>query len=368
MTNAYPLVKFFMGANTPNGFLDFSGDLYSAEDGWRAFLIKGGAGTGKSSLMRRLGERMAALGESVEYIYCSSDPHSLDGLVFRDSRQCIVDATAPHVVEPRYWDAVETIVPIDACIRADEVAAHRTAVTELIDACSAEHRRCCRFLRAAATLLEDGRRLCAEAVDRDKVRRSAERLAARELGDARRAGGREWKRFLSAITPEGGKIFYETLGALCPRIVTLEDETGTVAPLFLSVVRDRAVAAGHECFTCFCPLSPTRIEHLLVPAAGLALTASNSYHKADFPVYRRLHAARFTDAETLRGYRPRLSFHRRAVRELLSEATTASAAAKSLHDRIEEYYTPSMDWEAVAELEERVWERLRRRAAESRRA
>jgi len=89
----------------------------------------------------------------------------------------------------------------------------------------------------------------------------------------------------------------------------------------LADLRRRALEAGHDCITCACPLAPyDKIEHLVIPELGLAFTTSNCWHKADFPVYRRIHAARFTDAETLRMKKQVMSFNRRAARELLAAA------------------------------------------------
>ncbi len=356
-----PVARFFMGANTPQGFVGFPEELYSAGEGWQVFLIKGGPGCGKSTLMRSLAHRMAEVGQETEEIRCSSDPRSLDGVIFRDSRQCVLDATAPHILEPRYWDAVETVLPVDGCIRAEEVAAHREAVMELTGECGRQHERVRSFLAAAASLLADGWRLAAEQTDRDKMHATATQLVKRELGSGGARPGRRQRRFLSAVTPEGLTVFQETLGALCPRIFSLEDESGAVAPLFLQAAEEQARALGWNCLTCVCPLDPARTEHLLIPEAGVAFTTSNSYHKADFPVYRRLHAARFLPAESLRGYRPRLSFERRAVRELLGEAASAAAEAKRLHDRLESYYSPAMDWEAMAALEKKTWDSMCRR-------
>ena len=78
-----PVARFFMGANTPQGFVGFPEELYSAGEGWQVFLIKGGPGCGKSTLMRSLAHRMEEVGQETEEIRCSSDPRSLDGVIFR---------------------------------------------------------------------------------------------------------------------------------------------------------------------------------------------------------------------------------------------------------------------------------------------
>lgn len=361
-------VRFFLGANTPSGFVGYLDDLYDCHDGWRAYIIKSGPGTGKASLMRAVLEHMTTLGYRAECILCSSDPHSLDGVVFRELKLCIFDGTAPHVIEPHYWGAVEQIVNLAGCMDTAMLYPHQKEIIEVTDACSALHARGRRFLSAASSLLGDSARMALECTDVDKVSRSAARIAAREFGGstAGRGAGREWKRFLSAVTPEGILTFHDTLQALCPRIYSIEDEYGAASRLLLAELRERALEAGLEIVTCACPLSPAdKPEHLLIPSLGVGFTTSNTWHKADFPVYRRIHAARFTDVDALRQRRQRLSFNRRAARELISEAIYIAQCAKETHDDLEELNQQSMDWELVNETTLLVIAELTRIAEES---
>lgn len=89
-------IRFFLGANTPVGFVGYTDDLYDARDGWRAFIIKSGPGTGKNSLMRAVEQAMLENGIEVEAIHCSSDPGSLDGVLVPSLKAGIIDGTAPH--------------------------------------------------------------------------------------------------------------------------------------------------------------------------------------------------------------------------------------------------------------------------------
>ena len=344
-------VQFYLGANTPVGFVGYLDDLYDAGDGWQAYIIKSGPGTGKSSLMRTVMNTMSELGQEPEAIYCSSDPRSLDGVLFPKLKICILDGTAPHVIEPRYWGAVEQIVNLSACMDGDLLHRQHAAIMSATDACSAMHVRCRKFLGAAASLLGDSARILQEFTDGEKVARTAARIAAREFGPSSETPGQEKRRFLSAITPDGLITFHETLQALCPRIYAVEDDYGAASRLFFAELRERALAAGLDIVTCTCPLAPyDKIEHLIVPSLGLGFTTSNPWHKADFPVYRRIHAARFTDSEKLRLKRQLLSFNRRAARELLGEAVAISAEAKDLHDKMEQFNIAAMDWQKAEEI------------------
>ena len=89
-------VCYFLGANSPNGFYSLYDELIDPAAAEDIFILKGGPGCGKSSLIRKVGEALEQKGIPVEYIQCSGDPDSLDGLLVPALDVAIVDGTAPH--------------------------------------------------------------------------------------------------------------------------------------------------------------------------------------------------------------------------------------------------------------------------------
>ena len=87
---------FFLGANSGQGFQNLFPHFCKPEDHYDLIVLKGGPGVGKSTMMRRVGKAMEDRGEDVEYLYCSGDPNSLDGVHIPRIRTAIVDGTAPH--------------------------------------------------------------------------------------------------------------------------------------------------------------------------------------------------------------------------------------------------------------------------------
>ena len=55
---AQPKVHYFLGANSPTGFYSLYDQLIDPEEAQELFILKGGPGCGKSSLMRRVGAAM----------------------------------------------------------------------------------------------------------------------------------------------------------------------------------------------------------------------------------------------------------------------------------------------------------------------
>ena len=105
---------FFLGANSGSGFCSLFPQFCRPADHRDLLVLKGGPGCGKSTVMARLGRAMEELGEEVEYLHCSGDPDSLDGIRIPRLGVAAVDGTAPHVVEPRYPAAVDRYVDLGA--------------------------------------------------------------------------------------------------------------------------------------------------------------------------------------------------------------------------------------------------------------
>lgn len=90
--------KFFLGSNTVCGFDGKFSDMLDYAD---AVILKGGAGSGKSTLMKKIGKEAAKHSLNVEYYYCSGDIASLDGVYIPDKNIAVLDGTAPHAIEPK---------------------------------------------------------------------------------------------------------------------------------------------------------------------------------------------------------------------------------------------------------------------------
>ena len=74
--------------------------------------------------------------------------------------------------------------------------------------------------------------------------------------------------------------------------------------------------------------------------------------------YKTVSANRFLDLPEMRAYSARLNFNRRAFSELLDEAVLSAANAKSIHDELEKYYIPAMDFSKVEKKSDELIERI----------
>jgi hypothetical protein len=87
--------SYFASANSSQGFVSYF--EYVLKGAEKVYVIKGGPGCGKSTFMKKIGEDLLNAGYDVEFVWCSSDKDSLDGIVVPEMKFAMVDGTAPHV-------------------------------------------------------------------------------------------------------------------------------------------------------------------------------------------------------------------------------------------------------------------------------
>lgn len=353
-------VCYFLGANTPNGFYSLYDQLIDpglAED---IFILKGGPGCGKSSLLRTVGKAMEDKGLYAEYIQCSGDPDSLDGLVIPALKVALVDGTAPHVVEPTCPGAVERYINLGDCYDKKGLFAIRHKLTGCMAGYRGAYQRAYRCLSAAAQIGEDTRSLVLTPALEAKLAKRAKGILSREVKRTGRDPGRSVQRFLGGITWKGLLCNFDTVDAQCHKVYELCDSYG-LGSILLTHLASGTMAAGYDVVACPSPLYPGRLEHLLVPELGLAFVTSTPSLPYEKRPFRRIRMDAMVDGELMRHSRPRLRFARKVAAALLEEAVDSLAQAKAMHDELEALYNPYVDFPRVYATANSIIEELLQR-------
>ncbi len=347
--------KSFLGANTPYGFSSLFDELYNPYRKCRAYIIKGGPGTGKSSFMKKIEKRAHEKGLDTELVYCSSDPQSLDALLIPELSLSFADGTSPHVLEPQFPGACENIINMGQFWNADNLFKKGDKIRTLTIENSLCHRRSARYLSSAGTLGEETRKLVSSFTDFERVNSFAVRFASRETPKKKSAKpGRKLRRYLSAISPDGVIFLEETVSKLASRIIGIDDEYGAVSPVLTERIGEFAVRNGYDVIFCRCPMkSKDFSEHIIIPEVSLAVITLKSEHPITLIPDRIIHSKRFCDCEALSKNRNSLSFNKKASAELLTESIGFLKKAKAVHDKLERLYIEEMDFERANEFTER---------------
>ncbi len=334
---------FFLGANTPKGFVSFFDELYNPYESTDAYIIKGGPGSGKSTFMKHIAEAFTEKDTDTEWIYCSSDPDSLDGLIVSEKDFSIADGTSPHVLEPKFPGCSENILNLGQFWNELVLKGSADKIRSLFVETSLYHRRSSRYLAAAGSLDNENRKIVSSDINRDKLDGFATRFLMRELPKVKgRAPGRKSRRFLSGITPKGNIFFKNTVYTLCPRVLGVNDKDGVVSSLLCQRIADGAVKNGYDVICCHCPMHPDECEHVLIPEKGLAVIRLHEA-AADTDCSRVIHTKRFLCGKPDID-RSLITLNSKLKAELIKESVKSLKKSKTTHDELEKIYIHAMDF------------------------
>lgn len=314
---------YFLGANSMNGFAS----LYDNFPGGRAMLhiIKGCPGNGKSNFMRRIGRAAEGHGHDVEYILCSGDPDSLDGVYIPALRQAWVDGTAPHVIEPSVFGASGDYVNLGRFCRLPISGHDRERMLSINRRYKGLYKDAYEYLASAGHLQRF--HAMAESDGKDAVR---EIIDSAMLRDNR--PGRIEKRFMSAHSCFGRVMLTEEISKLCKLVIKIEN------PALMSYAAELAAKLGAEVILCLYPLCPEIPEAVLMPKLGLAFVS---------PEWQ-LDAVQYIHCELSDDDPGDIEEH------ILSLTYKKLSEAKTLHDALEAVYKPYIDYKALEEYTEEV--------------
>lgn len=339
--------RYFLGANSPEGFYSLYGELIPRETARAVYILKGGPGCGKSTLLRHVGARAEEGGLDVSYIVCSGDPDSLDGVVLPQLGVALVDGTAPHVVEPFCPGAMDRYVDLGRHYDSAGLYPMREEIRACMEENSACYRRCYRCLSAVGTLERDTRELLLSPALTARLLKRARGILSRELKQEGGEPGRTVRRFLSAVTCQGELTLWETVTAHYGRVYELCDSF-SLAHEMLTLMAEAFAARGYDTVVCPDPMCPNRILHLLIPTLSLAFVTSTREQAYPGRPYRRIHLdALITGSEEWKLLRARVRFSHRVALSLAEEALQTLRDAKNAHDRLESLYNPYVDFDGV---------------------
>ncbi len=339
---------FFLGANSGQGFQNLFNRFCDREDLYDLVVLKGGPGAGKSTMMRTIGKAMEERGEQVEYLYCSGDPDSLDGIHIPRIRTAVVDGTAPHVIEPKYPAAVDRYVNLGQFYDIAAAKRDRADILHFTQAGSAAYRRAYRALGAARQMEDSAAALVTEGLDAVKLLRRTDGIIARELR-GKGSGGGDDERFLGSLTCRGPVWRFDSVQTLCARIYMLQDTYSLAFPM-LQRIHTAASAKGFRAVVCPDPEHPDRIQHLLLPELELAFVTSREGMAYTGPAYRRVRLDAMVDAAHYKRFKARLRFSARVADALREEGLEALREAKAAHDQLEAVYHPHVDFNGVDQM------------------
>ncbi len=332
----YSKTKFFLGANSNIDFVSYFGQLHEQNSSMQLLILKGGPGSGKSSLMKKVGEYAAKKGHKLEIIPCASDPSSLDALIDYTADFAIMDGTAPHTEDPSLPGARHHIIYTGDLWDTKKLYKDGGKIRTLSDTISDCHKGAGAYIKAACALLEENMRYAEKFLKKEALCAIVEEMSEKILSGRK---GKEVKRLLSAVTVGEIKVFSETPYSLADTVYIINDKWGAAADFILKGIYYTAKLAGEPLIYCPCSLMPEKCDHLIFPESRTAILTENRYLK--FSGGKTLNTDSLYSAMPLYdAMEERLD----KAQRLLPSACSLVKKAKELHDDLEAFYVSAMDF------------------------
>lgn len=339
-------VKYFLAANSAEGFVSHFKECYNPLDGWKVYIIKGGPGTGKSSFMKFIAKKAQEKNLVAQFFPCSSDPDSLDAVTFPQLKTVIMDGTAPHTVDPDYAGVCESILNFGSYWDEKKLDGKADEIIRETGINKAFHRLASSYIKTGGRLIEENYKLALYNIDLKKISKFSDGLIKKYI-PAQNGGGYEWQRFLSGITPKGVISYPDTVLSECSNTVIIRDEYGAASNELLKKIRIAALERGYEIITIKNPLLPSLLlDGVIIPKLSLGFAREYNFMEYNSPK-RRIRAERFLVSDFYQKNRGTLKFNFNTATKLLSRASDTLSSAKLSHDRLEKYYIEAMDFESL---------------------
>lgn len=311
--NMIKTLKFFASANTGAGFVNHFQYINDINNGYN-FILKGGSGTGKSTLMKKVANYFLGKGHRIEYFYCSSDVNSLDGIRIVEKNIAIIDGTSPHITEAPIPKINSEIVNLGEFIN-DSVRKNRKEIENILKAKSDCYIAFYKNLEIANSI----DKLCDYYLEKEKVDtvEIANGIIKSLKLKQRKFKIQERQLFNSAVSIDGLlKFNYDT-----KKTISL-DLNKFYASKVLEILSNKIAEKGYEVIVFNNIISPNKIDEILVPALDTKI------------VIRENEIYQLKKLETKKEY-------------FISNASKVLLKIRQNHSKLEKFYINSLNIEGL---------------------
>lgn len=341
--------NYFACANTSSGFVNLFPNIL--KDMEKVFIIKGGPGTGKSTLMKKVGKHFEELDQNVEYIHCSSDCSSLDGVII-DNKIAIADGTAPHIIEPTAVGAREDYLSFSPVWNSERLKKETALILDINAKISLCYKNLYFSLKRAGECYAQIEKIYAKAVDYKDldyfIDRNIEAILRGVKGE--KENMKQSFRFLGALTDDGWLNYIENLTEETPNRYFLKGKPGSGKSQFLKRLSKEAKERGVDTEIYRCSLDPDKYDMVVIPSYGISVFDATSPHQL-FPSRENDVILDFYEKDLEDNLQEEdrriISTLYMEFEDYMAEAREYLRTAHTLHDNLEKIYIKAVDFELL---------------------
>lgn len=333
--------KYFAAANGYSGFRSYFDKVFNPFDFDRIYVIKGGPGTGKSSLMKKIADNFQEYDIECDKIYCSSDPNSLDGIILRNkSRQiAILDGTAPHETDAKIPGAIDKIINVGEFWEEEKLKEKSEIIKELNLKKSAHYKLAYKYLKLAGYFNDSISEIIEKAYkndDFDILNSFREANINKTANDSKNR-----VRLINSYGKYGLKAL-EKENFISENNYTVKGVYGSEY-IFLSRLKKLLDIENFDYILYPSPLSDKMTD-------GIYIIQNNTFISTVFDFENKIDTADFLDKKLIDDNKEFIEACKKEKDNLLLLSKSEFNNASTLHFKLEEIYSKNMNFEKLNEL------------------
>lgn len=345
---------YFAAANTCKGFRSYFGEVFSPKKLGRIYILKGGPGVGKSTLMKKAVKTAEEKKLSAVCYHCSSDPYSLDGVIIKEKGVAIVDGTAPHITDPAFAGVKEIIVNMGAAWDTEKLSLHEKEILSTTAEKASCYSTAYKYLAAEKQLRDTLCEINSECIFEDKLSAAVNRIVSKTF--RKEGSGEVATRLLQANSCVGDARLY-SFEKNAKQIYFIRD-VRFVSEKFFSLLFAGAQKLGANVSVSYNPTDPDIINGLYFPLERVSFTLySEELAKLldrNGVLYRIINMRRFCDSEKYAKRRTYYRFGEKCRAEIHESALDCFMRAGLCHASLEDIYKTATDYGKVGSLSDKV--------------
>ncbi len=335
---------YFGAANGFSGFRSYFSEIFSTKDFARIYVLKGGPGTGKSSLMKTVASYFENKEFLTDRIYCSSDPNSLDGvIIYRDGKKiAILDGTAPHETDAKIPGAADEIINLGNMWDRNQLIKKRNSIEDLNEKKRLSYQKAYKYLYHAGAFFYDKHSILNRSFNHVlAIKEIGHLLSFDEINHSRTI----YKRLISSFSKYGYKA-YPTDNSSFSDCLSVAGAFGSEY-VFMNCLKDELLRKNCNFYIFPSPYSDELTEAIYIPDKNTFIKINNDCEK-------KIDTNEFFDKITLDSYSEILSDFDKRYNELLLYSRKEFEKASDYHFTLEAIYTPAMNFEILNETTEKL--------------
>lgn len=341
-----PKNTYFSAANGFSGFRSYFNDTFNPRKYERLFVLKGGPGTGKSTLMKKILKTFKGSPYRTEAILCSSDPSSLDGIIIGKEKRkiAVIDGTAPHETDAKLPGCADEIVNLGSAWSCERLIAHREEIEKLNLKKSQDYQRAYEFLRLAGIFFESITNIANNAYQKNDSQVINDIFY--DIKDKNRSSI-EYTRLLSCFGKEGykrldGKYFPGKYR------ISVTGRQGSEF-VFMKHLENRAKEIGTPYIRYASPYSDKLTE-------ALYFTLNDSFVLCGGEFPDVIDSSVFLLESMLDDNKIRINYYHKQFEELCALSQKEFMSASNAHFELESIYTSAMNFGIIDDIEDKITE------------